>query len=423
MLKWFQKLFNSQIQKKSFAGRIDSFDSTYFEINPLQLVDEGYIKNCITFMCINKIAVAASNIPIELYKNKKFLDDANDKFYKLIENPSISFSFQKLIEASLINYLIYGNAYLERVIGYRKDIIELNLVPAGEVNIFESMQSHYLPDSYSWSNHGQLKKYMVDQITGDCDLFHIKEYNPKSLIKGLSKLEAAGYSVDIHNLAMAWNKALLKNSARPSGVASTDQILGDDSWNALKKQFEKIYSGSSNAGRPIILDSGLRWQTSGLSPLEMDFNKSLDTAARQIGGIFGVPFPLIITEASTYNNVKSAKEEFYIDTVIPLLESFLKSLSKFLGFEKEGYEFKLNLDSVSALSERRQARFKNMLDSVDKGILTIDEAREELGYEPMGGMAAELIIPTNRTPLDSSFSPTNELQKMNALMANQNQNN
>ena len=38
----------------------------------------------------------------------------------------------------------------------------------------------------------------------------------------MSPIEAAAFGIDIHNAAGSWNKALLDNSARPSGALVYD---------------------------------------------------------------------------------------------------------------------------------------------------------------------------------------------------------
>ena len=49
-------------------------------------------------------------------------------------------------------------------------------------------------------------------------ILHLTLFHPLNDHYGLSPMEAAAASIDIHNAAGGWNKALLDNAARPSGA-------------------------------------------------------------------------------------------------------------------------------------------------------------------------------------------------------------
>ena len=75
-------------------------------------------------------------------------------------------------------------------------------------------------------------------------------------------LLAAGSSAfDTHNVASGWNKALLDNSARPSGAlvyAADGADMTDAQFDRLKQELEQAFQGPVNAGRPILLEGGAR---------------------------------------------------------------------------------------------------------------------------------------------------------------------
>ena len=93
---------------------------------------------------------------------------------------------------------------------------------------------------------------------------HLTLFNPLDDYYGLSPLEAAACAVDTHNAAARWNKALLDNAARPSGALSYEPadgaVLSADQFKRLKEELAQEFSGSGNAGRPMLLEGGLKWQ-------------------------------------------------------------------------------------------------------------------------------------------------------------------
>ena len=123
---------------------------------------------------------------------------------------------------------------------------------------------------------------------------YIKNVSPVSDWYGLSAVEAAAYSIDQHNNAAAWNQALLQNGARPSGAIVVKNAegqpseLSDEQYSRLKEMVSEDFTGSVNAGKPMILEGGLDWKEISLSPKDMDFIEGKNSAARDIALAFGV---------------------------------------------------------------------------------------------------------------------------------------
>jgi HK97 family phage portal protein len=76
-------------------------------------------------------------------------------------------------------------------------------------------------------------------------------------------------------------------AADDSGGLTTEQ------FERLKAELEQSYAGGANAGRPMVLEGGLTWQSMALSPAEMDFAELKASAARDIALAFGVP-PMLL---------------------------------------------------------------------------------------------------------------------------------
>ena len=377
---------------------------------------QGYLKNVIVYRCINEIVKAACDIEVVLKLNGEPVDqDGVDPVINLLKRPNTHATFKKFVRDFLTNYLYSGNAYVlayDGVNGRRETKVpsklpaQLYVLNSYEVEVKTPRNDPYQIERYEHkSDHsGVCYKYPVDALTGLSRIFHYHSYHPLYPNKGLSPLDPAAYSVDIHNEGSRWNLNLLKNSAAPSGIFSTDESLTDNTVSRLYEMIKRYFTGSKNSGKAIVLDSGLKFQQLGLSPKEMDFAESLDITARNIASAFGVPFALISPEGSTYNNQTDSRMSFYENTVIPLLASSLDELALWLSALSGGdYTFLINQDSISALEDKRQVKYDRMVDSVNAGILTVDEARNELGYEPLGGPASEL-----RTGINNDVPPSDE---------------
>jgi HK97 family phage portal protein len=246
-----------------------------------------------------------------------------------------------------------------------------------------------LPEFYCYKVGG--KKVIYGRSpSGGFDLRHMKAFNPVNDWYGQSPVESGAYAVDQHNEAMKYMQALLQNSARPSGalVASGDTVLGDDAFQRLKAEVQDQYSGSHNAGRPMILEGGLTWHEMGLSPTDMGIQEAKNSAARDIALAFGVPPQMLgIPGDNTYSNYKEARLAFWEDTVIPLVDLIAQDWSAWLG-KPQGIQIKADYDQVPAIVDKRSALWDmaNMSDD-----LTINERREMKGYDPIEGGDVVLV--------------------------------
>lgn len=204
-------------------------------------------------------------------------------------------------------------------------------------------------------------------------------------------MQAAAQALDVHNSASRWSKALLDNAARPSGAmvfkgAEGQGTLSHDQYERLVSEMENHHQGARNAGRPMLLEGGLDWKPMGFSPSDMEFQKTKESAAREIALAFGVPPMLLgVPGDATYSNYQEANRAFYRQTVLPLTQRVVAALGDWLaGFAGEALELKPDLDQVPALSGERDAQW-NRVAKAD--FLTRDEKRALLGLPALEGDA------------------------------------
>ena len=191
------------------------------------------------------------------------------------------------------------------------------------------------------------------------NVIHIKGFHPSDDHYGAGCLSAADQAVAIHNAASGWNRALLENAARPSGALVYDTGAADgltaEQFDRLKAELTSAFSGQGNAGRPMLLEGGLKWQSLSLSPADMDFATLKSAAARDIALAFGLPPMLIgLPGDSTYANYREANRALWRLTLLPLAAKLLAALAEGLEtwFPEAGLA--VDLDKVPALAEDRQ---------------------------------------------------------------------
>ena len=227
--------------------------------------------------------------------------------------------------------------------------------------------------------------YPVHPVTGKSRILHLKAFHPLNDYYGLSPMEAASHSIDMHNNSSNWNQALLQNSARPSGAlvvknaeAGVGGQLSEDQYWRIKNQIDEQFSGYSNAGRPLLLEGGLEWKEMSLSPREMDYLEARHSAARDIALAFGVPPQMLgIPGDNTYANLAEARLSLWEQTVLPLMQNVIDGLNGWLSPLYPGnLLLEYDQDAISALSLRREKMWQRVGEA---DFLSDEEKRQLVG--------------------------------------------
>jgi len=245
------------------------------------------------------------------------------------------------------------------------------------------------------------------------DILHSKQFHPTNDVYGLGSVEPGAFAIDQNNEGMAWMQALLQNSARPSGalVMQKDsgggfQSLSDDNFNRLKAEVQDMYSGSGNAGKPMILEGGLDWKQMGLSPTDMGIIEGNNAAARNIALAFGVPPQLLgIPGDNTYANYQEARLAFWEDTVTPMVKVIAAEWSRWLGPMFDGLELRANFDHIPAIVDKRAKSFEMAQQST---FLSLDEKRKLAGFAELGSAKGGDFIQDRDGITSQPEEPTSE---------------
>lgn len=348
--------------------------------NARAFYDEGYLKNPVIYMCVEEIAKAIAGLKIEVWRGDDALED--HAIIDLLRQPNPTMSGNALIKAMFVDYLISGEmSCVQYPLGGRA--VEMwHIDPRG---VTVNAGSGGIASGYVYEKNGKKTTFpMTGGTTPRADLFFYKRYNPEDYWRGMSPMVAAAVAGDTHNAGMVWNYSLLKNGAKPSGAFVYDEAPDEESQSRLREWIDTMLSGGKNAGRPVLLTGGGKWQQMSLSPMDMDFKVSMTEAKKLIAGVYGVPLPLVDTEATTFANMEAAKERFYIDTVIPLAEEFLQAFGNWLlSPYGDGLSLKIDKDEIPALESVRNRKFDRVLKALNAGLILPEEAREEIGYDPM----------------------------------------
>lgn len=395
-MKPFWKKTAPEKKENPLSGAIIFHQNKYVtpNRNTKSYIDEGYAFNPIVYRCVKEITTAIGSVDLEVKVGEKEVETHD--LTKLLKRPNINQSWPEFLREVVSEYLLSGNAFILQSPEVGKPL-ELFVMQSRFVTVEVGKMG--LPLNYIYDTGSFKKTFPVDQITRLSAIIDWKDYNPNNKFLGLPAMSAAALSADVHNNGLKWNASLLENGGKMSGVLQIEGEPSDDAIARLKKYFKEQFQGKDNAGGIPVATDGAKFVPFDRSPVDMDYMSTMKETAKYIASCFGVPLFLIDNDNSSFNNVEQAKERLWTDTVLPLLDAVLNVLSnRFSALYNQPIEICYDADSIPALAKVRQTKVDNTKGLVKDGIITINEGRKELGYDPIEG-GDTLFVPSSNIPI------------------------
>ncbi len=339
-------------------------------------VREGYLRNPVVQRAVKVLVEAVASAPLA----------GTDAAVALVRARSAG---QELLETVAAHLLLHGNAYVQILDDGAGGVGELYALRPERVSV-EADASGW-PVAYRYRVGERVTRIPVEEAGGRPALIHIRAFHPTDDHYGLGCLCAAAGAVAVHNAAATWNKALLDNAARPSGALVHDPgdgaVLSPDQFARLRAEMDDAFAGAANAGRPMLLDGGLKWQAMSLTPADMDFVGLKSQAAREIALAFGVPPMLLgLPGDNTHANYREANRALWRQTIVPLGNRVLGALGQGIDAWLGTGALSVDLDRVPALSDERDQLWARV-GAAD--FLSADEKRGLVGIGPDTPVRAE----------------------------------
>lgn len=372
-MKWFGRKAGRESVRPflmcGFGGGVAGF-ATPFGDTPRSYeaqVREAYLGN--------PVAQRAVKLVVEGIAGAAVYDASTDSA------PAVALVTPALIETIAAQMLLHGNAFVQLLQDDRGEVAELFALRPERVGV--EADAAGWPVAYRYRVGEARSRIAAVDPAGRPGMVHLKALHPLDDHYGLGCLGAAAGAVALHNQATRWNKALLDNAARPSGALVYDPgeagaALSPEQFARLQGEMEASFAGAGNAGRPMLLEGGLRWQAMSLTPADMDFVGLKAAAAREIALAFGVPPMLLgLPGDNAYANYREANKALWRLTILPMAEKILGGLSAGLASWWPGCRLQVDVDQVTALSEDRE-RLWSAVSGAD--FLSVEEKREMLGF-------------------------------------------
>ncbi|NMF98395.1 phage portal protein [Aromatoleum toluolicum] len=355
------------------------------------------------FACVKIVSQGCAQVPFKLFRESNEngltkIKPARDLplYDRLATKPNewqTSFEFRE----QLVIHAMHGNAYAWKNRTSR-GIAEMILLDPGRMCV--EQPDEFGPAQYKYSlRNGQVLLFPADQI------WHVRG----SSWVGYAGMDVLKLAREALGLAIATEEShagLHANGVKSSGVYSVDGNLSVEQQAKLVAWLKK--EARENIGAPMVLDRSAKWISTTMSGMDAQHLETRRFQIEEVCRFAGVsPFMVFHTDkAPTYASAEQFQIQHVVHTLSPWYARIEQSADANLLTDKEraqGLYFKFVAAGLLRGSMKDQGEFfARMLGAGGtRQVLTQDEIRALLEFNPMGGDAAVLHEPTGSQPAPS----------------------
>lgn len=222
----------------------------------------------------------------------------------------------------------------------------------------------------------------VEERYSPDDIIQFKNPNPENPFRGKSKVEAAADSIDTDNLAIEANKGQFKRGFISNFFLGTDKSLTSDQIKELEAQMRK-YTGSENSFKVPVFGGGVEPKPVQLTARDMEFIAQQTWLRDKIMSIFGNNRAVLgITDDVNRANAEASILNWKRTTVKAEMKQITDTLNEFFV---PLFGTNMLLGFKDPVPEDKVEKTEVITKLVTASVVSINEAREELGYDPVEG--------------------------------------
>lgn len=327
--------------------------------------------------CTNLISGTISKLPITMVdENGLSIPDYRLELLNGECNPYMLGS--QLLENLVKDYLFYGSAYaLKSTNG--NTITALTYVHPNNVTLNVGFLGREPKATYTINLYDQSFDVDPDEL-----LIFVRQSDDG--LAGRGVLHYGSNVIGQGNNEQNKSSEFFKNGALPTGVLKSQNKLSDASLKRLRESWNKLFTGFGNAGKTVILEEGLEYQSISFNPETLQLLNSKGFTVAEICRLFNVPQQLVDASVKgSYNSLEQQNLHYLHYTISPIINKLVKSLNKCLLLETEKDLLSFEIDTDAILMSSIEDRYKAHEIAMKYGVKSVNETRKDEGLTPLKG--------------------------------------
>ena len=327
------------------------------------------------FGTVSLIASSVAEVPWHLNRTKGGEVEKIDQ-HPLLDmwayvNPfQTKYQFVELLQMYLC---LVGEAFIILNFNKRNQPAEMWLAPPQFMHIKPSAETYI--EKYIYRRGAAKLELEIPEV------IHIMSPNPLNPYRGLGAAQSIGVDLDSERYAARYNQRVFFNDATPTMLIEYPELPPKPERKDIIDSWNKQYRGWANARKTGFLWGGAKANMVTMSNKDMDYWRLRKLTPDIVLGAYHVP-KSIMGMAEVGSRARAEADEYiYSKRVVKpncqrICEALNEQLVPLFGDDS------LSMAYENPVPQNREAMVTEAKDLVPAGVITREEAREMLGYDP-----------------------------------------
>lgn len=330
------------------------------------------------YSAIQLISGAIGSLPIKVYRDMP--DGARvaangHRAQRLLDRPTPTMSGDEWRQIMAVHLLTWGNFFALKERDAAGYISALWPIKPQSVKVTRQKGSQ------------KLEYFIGEQRFDESTLLHIRGMGDDGTV-GYSPIQQARHQLGMAQSIDEFGSKFFNNGARPGVILRHPSRLSPEAAERLRAQWSQAHSGSRNAFSTVVVEEGIEVTTLTMPPPSdlVALGKLSDV---RIAQLFRIPPSLLMTEAGgslQYTTTELEGRHFVTWCLRPWLVRIEQALLRDPDIFSDnglGSQFSPMFQVSELIRGDNKTAAETDVMLLNAGIITVDEARQNLGLNPM----------------------------------------
>lgn len=250
--------------------------------------------------------------------------------------------------------------------------------------------------AYRYGNNTFSPSYIID----------IKLPHPQNPLIGFSKITALTLEILLRKYVKEWSVAFFLRGGQFASQYETE-LSDANSLARLLASLHQMSTSRRNMHADKVLPRGVKLASESKAFNTVPVVELIHANARDVSSLFGVP-PVALgdTDSVNYASAKEQMRFFWIATILPLQILYASAFNKNQALSSQDVTLHPENSKVPYLDDFNE---RLQQDASLRDILTVNERRARLGFEPIAG--GDVIIALEQLTYPAFFGQTEQSEK------------
>lgn len=320
---------------------------------------------------------AVCGVEFQVYKILNLKGEAekieDHEILSLLDNPNPLQTRDEFLRISIVNFKLSGEFFWRVIFEDNKPKYLLNINPNDiDVKVNDSMELEYIIQAQTGA-----KTYSSKEI------IHFKDPTPRNPLRGEGILKTIATRIQAEVASVQYSGGQFVKNGNPDGVLLYKGNVDKEKAKTLKASWFNSFRGSNDKNRVAVLGGDVEYKALSNTPNSLDYIATQKQIREDIMLALGLNKAMYTTDDVNRANAEAGMEQFIRFTLAPTMKLILGVINERFVIPNYGEEY--YLDTNKLITENKE----ELLSEIDKTvngrnqILTVNEARQRLGYEPM----------------------------------------